>query len=215
MSTSTVGRMRASSARRPAVAALALTFLALLPAGCAQEERAAPEPAATPIGDLNAAAMQLPRIEFCSLVERSAVADALGGDPVSESAYGHGDEVELSGVGRQAVHELGCSWTGEDGASARAWVFARPVSPDFAQSVVATGRTTRGCRTVPGPAFGTPSTTQLCDTSTGQQRVRHAGLFGQTWLTCELDATGLEADTLRSRADQWCVAVADGLDTAR
>jgi hypothetical protein len=62
--------------------------------------------------------------------------------------------------------------------------------------------------TVTGPAFGTPSTTQLCDTSTGQQRVRHTGQFAQTWLTCELDAAGLEANTLRSRADQWCVAVA-------
>ena len=207
--------MRASSARRPADAALAMTFLALLLAGCAQEERAAPEPAPTPIGDLNTATMQLPRIEFCSLVEDSAIADALGGNEVSEAAYGNGDEVELAGVGRQVVHELGCSWTGEDGASARAWVFARPVSTEFAQTVVATGHTTKGCRTVSGPEFGTPSSTQVCDLPTVRSRVRHAGLFGQTWLTCELEATDRQADALRSRADQWCVAVTNGLDAAR
>ncbi len=46
-------------------------------------------------------------------------------------------------------------------------------------------------------------------------RVRHAGLFGQTWLTCELAATGDDLAGLRERTDDWCVEVANTLNTAR
>ena len=72
--------------------------------------------------------MELPRIEFCPLVPKTAVADALGGKPDSDASYGNGDEEELAGVGKDVVHEIGCSWTTDEGATARAWVFARPVS---------------------------------------------------------------------------------------
>ena len=102
--------------------------LALLLTGCAEDEKAAPDAPPTPIASLNTVAMQLPRIEFCELVPDSAVSDALGGKPDSDSSYGNGDEVELPGVGKDVVHEIGCSWTAEDGTTARAWVFARPVN---------------------------------------------------------------------------------------
>ena len=154
--------------------------------GCSEDKKAAPDPAPTPIASLNTVEMELPRIEFCQLVPDEAVEDAVGGKPASDSSYGNGDEVEMAGVGKDVVHEIGCSWTGEDGTTARAWVFARPVNAAFAQSVIASGRKTKGCRTVAGPPYGKPAATQLCRRPTGSSDVRHAGLFGQTWLTCEL-----------------------------
>jgi hypothetical protein len=202
--------MLGSSARRLiAVVALGLTLTA-----CADEKKAAPEASATPIASLNTVAMQLPRIEFCGLVPGSAVSDALGGKPVSDTSYGNGDEVDLPGVGKDVVHEIGCSWTAEDGTTARAWVFGRPITREYARTVIASSKRTKGCRTVPGPAYGKPATTQLCRRSEGV-RVRHAGLFGQTWLTCELAATGDDLTGLRARTDRWCVEVANTLNTAR
>ncbi len=198
-----------SSARR----LIAVLVLGALATGCGGEKPAAPDAAPTPIARLEAAAMQVPRIEFCPLVPKSAVTDALGGKAVSADAYGNGDEQELVGIGKDVVHEIGCAWTGTD-LTARAWVFARPISGAFARQVIADARKTEGCRVVAGPAFGTPSITQVCATA-GGQRVRHAGLFGQTWLTCELSATSTQPTDLRQRTDQWCVEVANALDTTR
>ncbi len=226
MSGLTVGRMLDSSARRPCprgsrrsrstlLVCISGIALGLVLAGCAQEKKATPPASPTPIASLNTQAMQVPRIEFCSLVPKSAISDALGGKPDSDAAYGNGDEEELVGLGKDVVHELGCSWNTDEGVSARAWVFARPVSTSFARSVVASGRRTPGCRTVPGPEYGEPSATQLCKQADGAQRVRHSGLFGETWVTCELSATDLETSALRTRADDWCVQIANALNTAR
>ena len=97
--------------------------------GCASDEpeKSAPTPAPTPIAGLNSAAMQVPRIEFCASVPDKAVTDALGGKPDSKAAYGNGDTEKLDGVGEDVLHEIGCSWSTDEGATARAWVFARPV----------------------------------------------------------------------------------------
>lgn len=208
--------MRHSSARRLSPAVLP-ALLVLVLAGCSGEERATPEPSPTPIAHLDSETMQVPRIEFCGLVPSSAVREALSGESSSEAAYGNGDVVPLPGVGKDVVHEIGCSWTGEAGVTARAWVFARPVDAAFARTVVATGRRSPDCRAVPGPAYGRPSSTQVCRQAGGEERVRHSGLFGQTWLTCELVATGgsLSDAQLRSRADRWCVEVVTAMDTAR
>ena len=42
------------------------------------------------------------------------------------------------------------------------------------------------------------------------RRVRHAGLFGQTWLACEVEGPRVEDE----RAEQWCVTLVNSLDTA-
>lgn len=212
-----------SSARRPSprdprplLRGLAAVLASgLLLAGCSEDkESAPPEASPTPIASLNTVAMQVPRIEFCPLVPKDAVGDALGGEAESDAAYGNGDEEELPGVGKDVVHEIGCSWTGKDGTAARAWVFARPISADFARRVVASGKRVKGCRLVPGPAYGKPTMTQLCSLPDGSQRVRHAGLFDQTWLTCELSSGEVEVADLRTRTDRWCVEVANALNTA-
>ena len=225
MSTPTVERMLETSARRPGqpwpakrarrtTAGLACVVATLLlAAGCSQDETSAPKPTPTPLASLNTSAMQVPRIEFCTLVPDSAVRQALGGKPDSDTSYGNGDRVDLPGVGREVVHEIGCSWSTDAGASARAWVFGRPVDDAFARKAIASSRATHGCRVTPAPAYGDPSLTQTCRLPGGGNRVRHAGLFGQTWLSCEVgDPTGNVA-AVRERADRWCVDVANALNT--
>jgi hypothetical protein len=165
---------------------------------------------------LNTTSMQVPRIEFCRLVPATAVRAALGGEPDSDASYGNGDEVDVPGVGKEIVHEIGCSWSTDAGAAARAWVFARPVDAAYARTVIASSRGAKGCRTTRGLAFGDPDLTQTCRLPDGTQRVRHAGLFGQTWLTCEVSATAPDAVTdLGERSDHWCVQVANALNTGR
>ena len=185
--------------------------------GCASDEpaKSAPTPGPTPITGLNSAAMQVPRIEFCASVPDKAVADALGGKPDSEAAYGNGDRQAFDGAAEDVMHEIGCSWSTDEGSTARAWVFARPVDAPLAQRVVASNRSTPGCRVVAGPAYGKPTVTQVCLRAGGEQRVRHAGLFGQTWLSCEVSAPAAEVTGIRGRADAWCVQVANALNTAR
>jgi hypothetical protein len=204
-----------SSARRPCALTAAAVTLLLLLSGCSEEKKATPKPSPTPIASLNTVAMQVPRIEFCGLVPTSAVSDALGGKAESKAAYGNGDEQEVRSVGKDVVHEIGCTWSGKDDATARAWVFARPVDTAFARTIVASSKAKKGCRTVAGPAFGKPSTTQVCSFADGTRRLRHAGLFGQTWLTCEVASTGTDDAILRTRTNAWCVQVANALNTAR
>ncbi len=215
MRTPTVERMLDSSARRACVLIAAAVASVLLVTGCSEEKKATPKPSPTPIASLNTVAMQVPRIEFCGLVPASAVSDAVGGKPTRTSAYGNGDVQGVRSVGRDVVHEIGCTWTGKDGTTARAWVFARPIDTAFARTVIASSRAKKGCTTVTGPAYGKPATTQQCEFADRSRRFRHSGLFGQTWLSCELASPGLDATELRTRTDAWCVQVANALNTAR
>ena len=211
------------TARRPgnnsaSLPALLLTG-ALLLAGCSSEapkSAPTPEPSPTAIADLNTAGMEVARIDFCKLVPAEAVSAAVGGKTSDAAAYGNGDVEPLSGVSKQVLHEIGCVWQGEDDVTARAWLFARPVEAGFARRVVAEAGRTKGCQVVDGPGFGKPAYSQECTRAAGEQRVRHAGLFGQSWLSCEITApSGAEVTDLRSRTDAWCVEVANALNTAR
>jgi len=203
--------MLETSARR--LACVAATFL--LATGCSQGETTAPEASPTPLADLNSSAIQVPRIEFCTLVPKAAVRTALGGKADSSSSYRNGDDVDLPGVGKQVVHEIGCSWSTDEGAAARAWLFARPVDAAFARTAIASSRTTKRCRVTNTPSYGEPSVTQACREPDGSTRVRHAGLFGQTWLTCEVADPTDGVAAVRDRADRWCVEVVNALNTGR
>jgi hypothetical protein len=205
--------MRETSARRLACVATTALLATLFTTGCSQDEAAAPTPTPTPLDSLNTTAMQIPRIEFCKLVPGSAVKGALGGEPDSSASYSNGDDVAVPDVGKEVVHETGCSWSTDAGATARAWVFARPVDGAFARRAVASSRETPGCRVVRGPSYGDPSVTQTCRQG-GSARVRHAGLFGQTWLSCEVSDPTAGVPAVRPRADTWCVEVVNALDTS-
>ena len=212
--------MSVSPARRAFTAAWAVVLLAVSAAACSQEPTARPPaPSPTPIARLNTAGMKLPRIEFCSLVPSGAVKDALGAKPEADSSWGNGDQAAVTPTVRDVVHELGCEWRGSTGTStgtsARAWVFARPVDQALARTVIRAGGRERGCRVVTGPEFGTPAATQVCQGSATGVRVRHTGLFGETWLSCEVTGpAGTALTDVRSRADAWCVQVAEALDAA-
>lgn len=192
------------------------TLVAVLAGGCGPLSSSPPRPSPTPIGRLNTTAMNLPRLEFCRLVPDQAVRTALGGRPADRATWGNGDAPAQTGLPADRLHELGCAWTGPRGWTARAWVFAQPVEPALARTVVADAGREAGCRTPPGPTFGDPTYTQVCAERGGIQRVRHAGLFGQSWLTCEVAApASADATEVDDRADAWCVSVANALDTTR
>jgi hypothetical protein len=207
--------MLESSARRTSLALACGLATALLATGCSEEKKgSAPKPTPTPLANLNTGAMQIPRIAFCKLVPAGAVRTAIGGKPDTASSYGNGDVVEVAGVGKEVVHETGCSWSTDTGSSAKAWVFARPVDAAFARQAIASSRRTEGCKVEDGPAYGEPSLTQTCRPPDGSARVRHAGLFGQTWLTCEVTDPAGDVAAVRERADAWCVEVVNALNTA-
>lgn len=192
-----------------------LGTLALLGAGgCAgaRPPAATPTPAPTPIARLNTAEMSIPRIDFCTLVPGRAVRQALRAKPATSQRWGNGDQTSVPGEGRQVVAEHGCAWSA-GAASARAWIYAPPVGPALARSAVQQAAHEPHCHDVNGPSFGTPSLVQVCSAS-GTRRVRHAGLFTDTWLSCEVGDQAPAAQ-VRRRADAWCVAIATALNTSR
>lgn len=205
-------RWRRVAAR--AAYAVVLVVAATALAGCAGGGKAAPPPARpTPIGRLNTASMTLPRVEFCNRVPRVAVRAALGTGRWRLAHYRDGDRTAVAGS-TDTVSEDGCAWAAERGSAlARAWVFAPPVGAAAAHAVSSEARTHPGCHVVQGPAFGRPSLTQVCTVRSGT-RVRHAGLFGSTWLSCEVSDAS-PASAVRARADAWCVQIANTLNTAR
>jgi len=197
------------SSWRVAVAAL---LLAPVLAGCSSDEPAAEATAApTPIAKLDVAAVQLARATFCDRLPDAAVRRALGGDLDTDESWGNGDPLPGDDGSGDVGHEIGCGWTSAAGSSARAWVFARPVDASLAGSMVVQAGRLKGCTAERTPTFGSPAVLQTCTLTGGVQRVRRAGLFGDTWLTCEV--SGPSSETPRDRADGWCASVVAALDT--
>ena len=184
---------------RPLAAALAVLTCALA-AGCSGvgAPPSRPEPAlSTPLASFDTSTGVVKRMPFCALVAPDALEEALGA-VVEPTTWQDGDRLRVAG-GRDLVQENGCAWEGE-GASARAWVLAPPVTQSLARQLVGE-EPGPDCRPVPQAAdYGSPSRTLSCADGT----VRHAGLFGDAWLTCEL--TTPEPDP--GLAGRWCVAVA-------
>jgi hypothetical protein len=197
---------------RATLAALA-AVLGLVATGCggtATPPTATAPP--TPLAQLNGTALDIPRIDFCSLLPPVAIRQALGTNGWARDDWGNGDRTDVAGT-TDVVAEHGCRWRADAGtAQASAWVFAGPVDRTTARGVIRQARTATACHLVAGPTYGDPSLTQVCEVP-GSARVRHAGLFGDSWLTCEvLDAEPVAA--VRARADAWCVEVANALNTS-
>jgi len=190
--------------------AVVLLVAVLLLAGCSGSDEKDPVARATSLAGLDPGAMALVRVGFCDLVPASAVRKALDGKSTDEQEWGNGDEPPLDGAESDLTHEFGCAWA-RAGHAARAWVFARPVAAAFGRQVVAEARARKGCTTKRAATFGKPGMRQRCTLGNSRIRVRYAGLFGDTWLTCEV--TGPErTPVVAARADAWCVAIANALD---
>ena len=184
--------------------------------GCSDGEAPASSPVPDRIAELDPATTTLARVAFCDLVAASAITSALGGRHTDARHWRNGEAAPVrddAAPGDDLTHEFGCSWTRAGGFAARAWVFARPVTAAFARRVIASARANRTCSTRRTAVFGRPSMMQECPLAKGRARVRHAGLFGDTWLTCEVAGPQARTRLLRQRADGWCASVAAALRT--
>ena len=167
------------------------------------------------LADFDTTQLVAERVAFCDDVPAEAVAEALDGEAVAAAAYGSGDRAKVAGQVRDVSHEFSCAWRGADGTVARAWVFAPPVTPAQADSLITDARTKQGCETEAGaPAYGVPSLALVCE-ERGTRLRSYRGLFGDAWLTCQLAAPKATAPAAQAdRASHWCVSVASAAAAA-
>jgi len=164
----------------------------------------------TALTDVDTTSLVVRRAPFCDLVDRAAVARALGveDDEVPDVvAYGNGQRTQLTAKVKDVAHEYGCTWAVGD-SEARAWVFAPPVTRRRALTLIKLARDVAGCTTVPtADPFGNPSQARSCRSGSAIE-TSYRGLFGDAWLTCTLQLPGGEQAELADRAGRWCAAVA-------
>lgn len=173
------------------------------------------DPLATTLSSLDTRTAVVRRQPFCDAVPAAAVRavtapaagsanGAAGGAAATATAWANGDRLPTAS-GAEVAHEDGCSWTVPDGATASAWVFAPPVTPDRARRLVASASGVKGCEPVAGAAaYGSPSAALSC-VDGDRTTVSYRGLFGDAWLVCTLSAP--TAAALPELADRWCARV--------
>jgi hypothetical protein len=168
-------------------------------------DREPPAYEGTALADFDTTKAVVRRAAFCEQVHPAAVREALGGDG-ELTAYDNGQPADVL-PGQDVAHEYGCRFTAE-GAEARGWVFAPPVTAAKADALVKEPPS-RDCEPQPGaPAYGAPSVAHAC-TAGDMRTVSFRGLFGDAWLSCSLTvAAAVPPAELLERAGRWCVAVA-------
>jgi hypothetical protein len=172
------------------------------------DREAEPPYESTPLTAYDTSDVTVARAGFCDATPAEAVAEALGSEPHASGGYGNGDRARITGAVRDVAHEYACTWR-SSGATARAWMFAPPVTARRARTLVDAARDEAGCEAVrAAPDFGAPSFGAICE---GRRRAEasYRGLFGDAWLTCELTASDATLAELTDRAGRWCVAVAE------
>ncbi len=166
--------------------------------------------AGTSLTDIDTTSLVVRRAPFCELVDRAAVARALGveDDEVPDvAAYGNGERTQLTTGVTDVAHEYGCTWAVGD-SEARAWVFAPPVTRQRARTLSKLARDVAGCTAAPAAdRFGDPSLARSCRSGNAIE-TSYRGLFGDAWLTCTLQLPGGEQAELDDRTGRWCSAVA-------
>ena len=210
--------------RRALATFVTLLTPTLLLAGCGlsspERPKAAPSQTAPPThSKLDLSGLPIPRTEICDLLSDDGVTEALGSPIADTNNYGNGDDVEVTPGLVDVSHEYGCGYQGESGATARVWVFARPVARSEAKTLVRRVRHGRDCAFPKAVGFGSPGLTSVCEISSTQSdsdqgatvRARLEGLFGDTWVGCEVSeplegATGSNADVVQ-RGVSWCTEV--------
>lgn len=168
-----------------------------------------PTPQGTPLAELDTRALVVVRAPFCDRIPDGAVLRALGDEPADVASYESGERAPVTDEVRDVVHEFSCAYSGADGAEARGWVFAPPVSRAAAKTLAAQTGDLPGCRELTdAPAYGKPSVASLCRDDAGLS-VAFRGLFGDAWVSCTLEVPGATDESeLADRAGRWCAAVA-------
>lgn len=151
-------------------------------------------PLSTPLSAVDTTTLVVRRESFCGNVSAADLAAALGGPAHASTSYAPGQRAQLGGT-QDVADEHGCRWTGPHGAHAAAWVFAPPVTPQWAQQLAADRPA--GCRPIQAPAYGRPTSAYSCGGA-----ITLSGLFGDAWLSCQLHTDD------RDLVGRWCVAVA-------
>ncbi len=171
------------------------------------------EPASTSLADYETRAVAVPRAPFCEAVPADVVEQALGAPPDVTRTWDDGQRTLLAPGVRDIAHEHGCAWSGQ-GVTARAWVFAPPVTPERATGLAEAAGRAEGCRALKGaPAFGRSSSGVFCAEGSRTPQLSYRGLFGDAWLTCALSVPDAKPDQdLRDRTGALCVGV---LEAAR
>lgn len=186
---------------------------ALLLAGCSlpggSPDRQ-PDAEPTTLTSYDAADATVVRGPFCDRLSPTGVEHALGAVPSESAQWENGDRVRLPDGTRDRVHEFGCSWTGEDGSLATAYLFVPPVTTRQARALVR-GPLPPGCSPMAPNGFGRPNLATRCVDAQATTELTYRGLFGDAWVVCSLQTPGDPA-SLPTRASAWCVEV---LEAAR
>ena len=141
--------------------------------------------ATTPLSEFDASGVVVGRAAFCDELDDRQVSAAIGGDPADSSSWENGDTIDVGNGVEDVAHEFGCRYIAADGTIAQAWVFAPPVDVAGAQRLVKAAGRAAGCEAGAGPAFGNPTLALTC-TKDGIERASYRGLFGASWLVCEV-----------------------------
>ncbi len=182
----------------------------LLVAGCTVDQSPGLQPTddGTPLASYSTEGLSVGRSDFCGEINDGAIERALGGPSIDSANFGTGEPVEVSPGVTDIGHEFNCTFEAADGAVARAWVFAPPVTRDQADRLVRRSLKQPGCTPIPGaPAFGDPSVATSCGAE-GRATIAFRGLFVDSWLSCSLTRSGSPDEELTDQAGRWCVAVA-------
>jgi hypothetical protein len=171
----------------------------------------APAPEPTPITAYDAGSAALTREDFCDRIPEEAVTAAVG-ELAGTDHYGNGERETVTKGVTDVAHEFNCTFTGDTGAIARAWVFVPRVTPEQARALVAGAKKAKGCQAVDGESFGTPGTGSVCTTPDGTEAT-YRGLFTDAWFSCSVTAKDLDQAALLERAGQWCVSTATAAET--
>lgn len=155
----------------------------------------------TPLADYDTSAVTVVRAAFCDRVSDGAIAAAVADDASEGQSWQPGKRLpDSSAIG----NEFGCAWTAGP-VTARAWVFAPPVTPARAKDLLdeVVGKKCQGLQTA---ELGEPSISQRCDGTAGLTGIY--GLVGDAWLSCEISGRD---DVDVDLVGEWCVAVLEAL----
>lgn len=167
----------------------------------------------TPLASYDVGAARVTRGPFCSGIDPRQVSAALGAAPASSHAWENGDRVAVGRGSPDVAHEFGCEYDGADGTVAEAWAFAPPVAADQGAKLAKAAARAPGCTAASGgPAFGSPSLALTCTAKDGTATASYRGLFGDTWLVCQVTRPAGATWDVADRAGRWCVGVLEGLD---